>query len=125
MSIISQAVKFVGSKGEAKVETLFDSGASYSFINKTVANKLGNLEKLPEPLSFETASKEQYIKIKERVILDFYINDIRFSDEFLISENLSEDVIIGIATMQKWRMKLDFDNDKVIVDKKASRLILK
>ncbi|MFH1005713.1 MAG: retropepsin-like aspartic protease [Bacteroidota bacterium] len=125
MSIISQSVKFAGSKGKAEVETLFDSGASYSFIKKNVAEKLGLLDSLPEPMFFETAKENESISIKQAIRLAFIINDIKLSDEFLISENLSEDIIIGASTMQKWRIKLDFDNDKVIVDKKASRLILK
>lgn len=125
MSIISQPVKFAGSKGKAEVETLFDSGASYSFIKKNVAEKLGLLDTLPESMSFETAKENESICVNQVIRLTFLINDIKLSDEFLISETLSEDVIIGATTMQKWCMKLDFDNDTVIVDKKASRLILK
>ena len=125
MSIISQPVKFAGSKGEAVVETLFDSGASYSFIKKNVAEKLGFLDMLPETMLFETAKENESISIKQAIRLAFLINDVKLSDEFLVAETLSEDVIIGASTMQKWRIKLDFDNDKVIVDKKASRLILK
>ena len=30
----------------------------------------------------------------------------------------------GAATMQKWRLKLDFMNDTVIVDTRAAKLIL-
>ncbi len=37
---------------------------------------------------------------------------------------LSEEVIIGAATMQKWRLKLDFENDRVIVDPRVAKLIL-
>ena len=125
MSIISQQVKFAGSKGEADVETFFDSGASYSFIKKSVAEKLGFLDMLPEIMLFETAKENESISIKQAIRLAFLINDVKLSDEFLVAETLSEDVIIGASTMQKWRIKLDFDNDKVIVDKKASRLILK
>jgi hypothetical protein len=32
--------------------------------------------------------------------LDFYIDGIRLSDEFLITPELSEELIIGAATMQ-------------------------
>lgn len=44
------------------------------------------------------------------------------SDEFLVLEDLSEEVIIGAATMQKWRMKLDFEHDTVSVDSKVAKL---
>jgi hypothetical protein len=54
--------------------------------------------------------------------LEFEINDVQLSDEFLIVPNLSEDAIIGAATMQKWRIKLDFEHDVVIVDPKVAKL---
>ena len=63
--------------------------------------------------------------ITERVTIDFYIEGIRLSDEFVISEDLSEDAIIGAATLQKWRLKLDFEQDRVIVDQRVTRLMLK
>jgi len=33
MGVILNCIKLVGSKGEKKVDALFDSGASFSFIN--------------------------------------------------------------------------------------------
>ncbi|MEW5813982.1 MAG: hypothetical protein AB1798_01115 [Spirochaetota bacterium] len=46
----------------------------------------------------------------------------RFTDEFFVIERLSEDLIIGATTMQKWRIHLDFDLDQVIYEKKARKL---
>jgi hypothetical protein len=62
--------------------------------------------------------------VKERVSLDFVIDDIVLSDEFLILPGLSEEVIIGTATLQKWRMKLDFEHDRVIINPRLGRLQL-
>ena len=56
---------------------------------------------------------------------DFYFEDIRLSDEFMVVPNLSEEVIIGANTMQKWCIKLDFEHYTVIVDPKVAKLILK
>jgi len=56
------------------------------------------------------------------VTLDFYVNDILLSDEFLVVPNLSEEVIIGAATLQKWRIKLDFEHDQVMVDARPAKL---
>ena len=71
-----------------------------------------------------TASEGHYIEIKERVTLDFYINDVLLSDEFLVVPGLSEEAIIGAATLKKWRIKLDFEHDQVIVDPKVAKLQL-
>ncbi len=43
-------------------------------------------------------------------------------DEFMIIDGLSEEVIIGAATLQKWRMKLDFEHDEIIYDPKVTKL---
>ncbi len=76
------------------------------------------------PVILSTASEGHYIEIKERVILDFYINDVLLSDEFLVVPNLSEEVVLGAATLQKWRIRLDFEHDEVIVDPKVAKLQL-
>jgi predicted aspartyl protease len=124
MSVIKLPLLFVGSKGEKHLYTLFDSGANLSCIDK---NHLDNLEtpiSLGRVRRLATASEGHYIEINERVTLDFYINDILLSDEFLVVPGLSEEAIIGAATLQKWRIKLDFEHDKVEVDPKVAKLQL-
>lgn len=125
MAVIINKIKLKGLKGEKKVDALYDRGASFSFISRKTAEKLGNIETLPDTLEFETAKEGEKISVKERTTLDFYIEGIRLSDEFFIGEAISEDVIIGAATMQKWRLKLDFEHDRVIVDQRVTRLMLK
>ena len=46
-------------------------------------------------------------------------------DEFMLISGLSEDVILGANTLQKWRIKLDFEHDAVLVDPKVVKAILK
>ncbi|MCS7192431.1 MAG: retropepsin-like domain-containing protein, partial [Armatimonadetes bacterium] len=111
MGIIIKRVRLVGSKGEHETEGLFDTGASYSFIRKDVAERLEVLLLLPQPMSFEMAEQGATVTARERVVLDFWIDGYRFSDEFLVLDNLSEEIIIGAATMQKWRMKLDMEKE--------------
>lgn len=124
MSILKFPLLFAGSKGEKRLYTLFDSGANLSCIDK------GHLENLEAPVNLgrvrklATASEGHYIEISERVTLDFYINDVLLSDEFLVVPGLSEEAIIGAATLQKWRIKLNFEADKVEVDPKVAKLQL-
>lgn len=73
---------------------------------------------------FTYSLRKSFIEIKERITLDFYINDILLSDEFLVVPALSEEAIIGSATLQKWRIKLDFEHDTVYVDPKVAKLQL-
>ncbi|MFN8337752.1 MAG: hypothetical protein U0T36_01915 [Saprospiraceae bacterium] len=124
MSIIRTPLLFVGSKGEKSLFTLYDSGANLSCIHPDM---LVDLE-MPIPLGRSrlvgTASEGHFIEVTERVSLDFFMNDVLLSDEFLVIPSLSAEVIIGSATMQKWRIKLDFEHDIAIVDPKVAKMQL-
>ena len=124
MAIIAKKLKLVGSKGEEELEGLFDSGATYSCIERELAERLATLERIPIPLKFETAEKKRSIVAKEAVRLDFFLSGYRFSDEFMVIPDLSEKVIIGAKTMQAWRFKLDFENEEVIIDPRVTKLRL-
>jgi hypothetical protein len=124
MAVIEKKIKLKGSKGEGDVVAIFDSGATYSCIHPKIASKLEILLPLPEPKHFGTAESGSEVVAKERVSLDFLLDGYTFSDEFMVIQNLSYQVIIGAATLQKWRMKLDFENDEVIIDPRVTNLRL-
>jgi predicted aspartyl protease len=123
--IIKLPLRFEGSKGEKILYALFDSGATFSCIHPDKVADLETVLELYRPMEVATASEGNYIKITEATRLDFYLDDVRLSDEFMLVPSLSEEAIIGANTMQKWRLKLDFEHDIVIVDPKVAKLILK
>ena len=43
---------------------------------------------------------------------------------FMLIPDLSEETIIGATTLQKWRLKLDFEHDEVIIDPRVTKLRL-
>jgi len=124
MAVIEKMVRLVGSKGERELLGLFDSGATYSCIDRNLAEELGLLDSLPSSLSLETAEAGRTVEVKEAVRLDFHLNGYRFSDEFMVIPDLSSQLIIGAATMQKWRFRLDFETEEVIIDPRVTRLRL-
>jgi hypothetical protein len=124
MSIIKHPLLFVGTKGEKTLYTFFDSGANLSCVHPDYIKDLETPIHLGRIRKLATASEGHYIEIKERIIIDFYIDDVLLSDEFLVVPNLSEEAIIGAATLQKWRIKLDFEHDQVLVDPKVAKLQL-
>lgn len=124
MAVLMQKIRLKGSKGEQDVEALFDTGATYSFIKKKIAEKIAYIESLPESISFSTASKDKQIIIDTHISVFFYLDGFRFSDEFLVSDEITEDVIIGDSTMQKWRFKLDLETERVVFDPKVTRMII-
>jgi hypothetical protein len=101
MSIIRLPLLYVGSKGEKNLYSLFDSGANLSCINPEFVNDIEEPVQLGRIRQLGTASAGHYIEVTQAVRLDFYIDDILLSDEFLIVPGLSEEAIIGVATMQK------------------------
>ena len=103
---------------------VFDSGSTYSCIEPELAKILGVIEPLPEPMDFGTAEEGRRLSAREAIRLNFYLNGYRFSDEFMLIPDLSQPVLIGAATLQKWRLKLNFETDEVIVDPRVTKLRL-
>lgn len=120
MSIIKFPLLFEGSKGEKHLYSLFDSGANLSCINPGYLTGLEKPVLLPVPQRMATAADDIYV-VKQRVTLSFYIDGVMLSDEFLVIPGLREEAIIGAATMQKWRIKLDFEHDAVHVDPEKAK----
>jgi len=124
VAVIQKRIRLAGSKGSREVVAIFDSGATYSCIQPELAKMLGTVEPLPEPMDFSTAKDGETLTATERIVLNFYLEGYRFSDEFMLIPGLSESVIIGAATLQKWRLKLDFEADEVIIDPRVTHLRL-
>jgi hypothetical protein len=124
MAVILKTIRLVGSKDSEEVAVIFDSGATYSCIQPELAKKLENAVPLPEPMDFGTAKDGEQVTATERVVLNFYLDGYRFSDEFMLIPGLSEPAVIGAATLQKWRMKLDFEHDEVLFDPRVTHLRL-
>jgi Retroviral aspartyl protease len=122
MSIIRSPLLFRGTKNDKYLYGLFDSGANLSAIRKDLAEHIDILIPLPEPIRLATANSSDFMIVNYKFVCQFFLNDVPLSDEFLVLEDLSEEVIIGAATMQKWRMKLDFEHDTVSVDSKVAKL---
>jgi len=122
--VIEKKLLFEGSLKGEYLQAMFDSGSTYSCIKPEKAILLGGVGNILHPFKVETAKEGDLIEIKERVILDFYIDEYHFSDEFVLVPGLSEEVIIGAKTMQSWRFKLDFEHDEIIIDPRVTKLRL-
>jgi len=47
-----------------------------------------------------------------------------FSGKFIVAPRLSDEVILGANTLQKWRITLDLEHDGVIINKRMARPLL-
>jgi len=124
MAVLQKTIRLEGIKKSEEVLAVFDSGASYSCIQPELAQGLDQVQALPGPMEFRTAEKGTKLIADKWVRLNFYIDGLRLSDEFMVIPNLSEPVLIGAATLQKWRIKLDFENDQVLIDPRVTHLRL-
>ncbi|MEW6162916.1 MAG: retropepsin-like aspartic protease [Nitrospirota bacterium] len=124
MAVIIKEIKLIGSKGKVEKEAIFDSGSTYSCIHPELAERLETVIPLPEPMEFSTVEEGRKVMAKGAIRLNFHIGEYRFSDEFMVIEGLSNGVIIGAATLQKWRLKLDFERDEIIIDPRVTKLWL-
>lgn len=124
MSVIKLPLLFTGSLGDKRLYTLFDSGANLSCIHPDFIDGLEPAVPLSKTRKIITASEGQFIEVSHRITIDFWINDVFVSDEFLVVPGLTEEAVVGAVTMQKWRMKLDFEHDEVHVDPKVMKMQL-
>jgi hypothetical protein len=123
MGIIRLPLLFRGALTDKHLYCLFDSGANYSFIRKDIAEQIEVLSKLPHAMKLATADANNFMEVNYACRSFFNVsNDVELSDEFLVLDDLSEEVIIGALTMQKWKMKLDFEHDTVEVDPRLAKL---
>lgn len=124
MGLITKQLRIEGDKGDCEVDALFDTGATYSFIRKDKAEAIATLLPLLHPKSFELAQEGQTVTVTDRTLIDIRLNGVTLSDEVAVLEDLSEELILGATTMQKWRIKLDLEKEDVIVDERVARLKL-
>lgn len=125
MSTLKLPLLYVGTKGERTINTLFDCSANMSYISPVYLENLTEAQPLGRKRKITIACGTQFIEVKEVVCLDFYINDILLSDEFFIVSEPDPSVVIGAATIRKWRIKLNFEADQVEVDPKVAIMQIK
>lgn len=120
MSKIKLPILFEGSKSEKTMSALFDNQATYSCINAADAIKIAKLTPLRKPKTVLISGK--LIEVNAVCLLDFYINQSPFSDEFLIVPNLQESIVFGATTIRKWRIQLDYQHNTIDAKKVHHRI---
>jgi predicted aspartyl protease len=124
MGLIVKRLRVAGDKGQRRLQILFDTGASVSFIRSDVVDKIATTLKLPSPEVYTLGDGVGKLRVSETAVLYVYIDGVRISDNFIVSPRLADPVIVGANTLQKWRVKLDMENERVIIDKRMARLLL-
>ncbi|MEW6481747.1 MAG: retropepsin-like aspartic protease [bacterium] len=124
MGLITKKLKVMGDKGEREVNCLFDSGASVSFIREDIQRAIATPFSLLKLMSFQLGDGRGRIEADRGVFLRIVLPEGDIFDDVVIVDSLGEEMVIGAQTLQRWRIKLDFEHDDIIVDKKALELKL-
>lgn len=114
---IREEVKIVGTNKTKNIAALFDTGAYRNYIRKQLSDG-DTVESIGFDtyegehdiiLADESKIKGEMIRFKELVIED----SSEKSPEFVVMENLLDDVIIGVHMMQKLSIILDPLSEKI------------
>ncbi len=124
MGLIVKDVEIAGDKGTKKLKALFGSGASLSLVRRTVVQGVATEVKMPRQVSFQLGDGEGRLTTERWVPLVITVKGVEISDNVVVVEKLAEDLIIGAGTLQKWRIKLDLENDDVLIDPRVTELKL-
>ncbi|MEW6102304.1 MAG: retropepsin-like aspartic protease [bacterium] len=122
MGLIVEHLKVEGDKGKGEVTCLFDTGSSETLMREDIAERISTLINLPQPLYLKMADGEGVIEAKKCMPLSIAINGCVIRDDVIVVSKLDDEMIIGTGTMQKYRIKLDLENEKVLIDPKVMRL---
>ncbi|MEW6681132.1 MAG: retropepsin-like aspartic protease [bacterium] len=124
MGLITKKLKVMGDKGEREINCLFDSGASWSFIRKDIQEEIITPNPLRQPMFFSLGDGKGRVEAKERAFFYLALPEGTICDDAVVVSSLAEEMIIGAKTLQFYKIKLDFEHDDIIVDKKALELKL-
>lgn len=122
MGLVIKNLKIAGDKGEGSVACLFDTGSTETLIREDVAERLTTIVSLTHPLSFKMADGKIGLKAKKAGFLLITVNGCEIFEPVIVVENLSDEMIVGAETMQRRKIKLDMENEKITIDPEAARL---
>lgn len=123
MGLIYKEVLLNGDKGKQKFYALWDNGSSESFIRRDLAENVATILPLSIPRKFQLGKGTLLVK-ESTGVLDVKVNGYNLFWHFLVVPPLSEELILGADFFQRWKIKLDPQKERIIIDPKALKLKL-
>lgn len=122
MGLIIKPIRITGDKGNATVQALFYTGAGASFLRREIAEKIATIVTTPSVLNFTLGDGKGVLQVREAVHLDIAIGEVTVFFTLLVVEELAEEMIIGANMLQRWKIRLDPEQEEVSIDPRALRL---
>lgn len=108
-----------GDKGSGPARVLFDTGASVSIVARAFAEKVATVVRAVRPVTFTLADGSQ-VPAADVATLSVEIGGKLLTDSFVVMDNLSEDVIVGLATLRKFQIRIDTGRDAILAALKTN-----
>jgi len=125
MGTIVKEVEIIGDKSRAKAKALFDSGATNSLIRRDVAERVASLTKWSRPVKFTLGDGKTALKSESYTALQIVIDGNRIPGQlFHVVEDMEDEMIFGVDAFQRWKFKLDFEKEDVVINREVLRLRL-
>jgi hypothetical protein len=124
MGLISKQLEVIGDKQKIKVQALFDTGASASFIRKNLADQIATVVRMPSPWMFILGDGKGRVQAEHCLHVDIIIKSIRIFHQLIAVKDLGEEMIIGADILQRWRIKLNPEREDILIDKRVTELKL-
>jgi len=90
----------------AVVQAVFDSGAFYTILREDKVPAGASVLRRKHPRPFRTAAKGGSLLATGELPLVLTIGDKEVDDLALISSDLSQEMLVGAGTMQKWDISI-------------------
>jgi hypothetical protein len=99
-----------------RVRALFDTGAHPTIIREDRLPAGAALVRRPAPLRMRTATQGGTLDVIGGTILVITVGDRQIQDEALVSPNLTQELLVGAGTMQKWDISIKKENGHTSVE---------
>ena len=116
MGLIIKEYTVTGTRRSDIVRVLYDTGSGLSFTRRDIAENLGEIVDMPDPLRFMMADGREGLTVNQRINLSIDIDGTILPHSFYVADDLAEELIIGVDMMQTWKISLDPDQEAVAID---------
>lgn len=117
MGIIRKEIDVKGNKGiTEKLNVLFDTGSSISLIRKDIAERISKT--MPSPFTTKLiTAKGDILETKTFAPAGFYIKKCLIVHAFDVSDEIKEDMVVGVDIMQNRKLIVDMEKDDIDTSK--------
>ncbi len=119
MGMIVKDYTVSGSRDSATVRALYDTGAGASFVQRDIAERLGDIVAAASPIQVTLADGQQAFTVDQTVSLDIDVDGTHLQYGYYVADGLAEELIIGADMIRRWKITLDLENESVSIDPRA------